>query len=75
MKAAYVWTQAYQAAILETDNEKLQECIQAAKAAIDNRLHELRADHRGPREERQAISDALDGLNVLRRELQVRSSP
>jgi hypothetical protein len=73
MKAHYVWEESYQAAILETDDKKLQNRIQAAKAAIDNRLHDLPADHGGTPEERQAITDALGGLNVLRRELQIRS--
>jgi hypothetical protein len=73
MKAHYVWEESYQAAILETDDKKLQNHIQAAKAAIDNRLHELQFDHGGTPEERQAITDALGGLSVLRRELQMRS--
>jgi hypothetical protein len=33
-----------------------------AKAAIDNRLHELQTEHRGISEERLATSDALAGL-------------
>jgi hypothetical protein len=33
----------------------------------------LQSDHGGTTEERQAITDALGGLNVLRRELQMRS--
>ena len=70
MRADYVWQGSYQAAILETDDKKLPKCIQAAKSAIDNRLHELQLDHTP--EERQAIADALGGLNVLRRELQIR---
>jgi hypothetical protein len=73
MKAHYVWEESYKAAILETDDKKLREHLQAAKAAIDDRLHELQMDHGGTPEERQAIADALGGLNVLRRELQIRS--
>jgi hypothetical protein len=73
MKAAYVWQQPYQAAILETDHGKLPECLHAAKAAIDARLHEMQLDHGGMPEERQAISDALSNLNVIRRELERRS--
>jgi hypothetical protein len=73
MRADYVWQPSYQAAILETDDKKLLNRLQAAKAAIDNRLHELQTDHGGTPEERQAITDALGGLNVLRRELQIRS--
>ena len=63
----------YQAAILETDDNKLPNRLQAAKAAIDNRIHELQTDHGGTPEEWQAITDALGRLNVLRRELQIRS--
>ena len=37
------------------------------------RIHELQTDHGGMPEELQAITDALGGLNVLRRELQIRS--
>jgi hypothetical protein len=73
MKAHYAWEESYEAAILETDDKKLQNRIQAAKAAIDNRLHELQFDHGGRPEERQAITDALGGLSLLRRELQMRS--
>ena len=73
MRADYVWQGSYQAAILETDDKKLPYRLQAAKAAIDDRLHELQFDHGGTPEERQAITDALGGLNGLRRELQTRS--
>jgi hypothetical protein len=73
MKAHYVWGESYEAAILETDCKKLPNRLQAAKASIDNRLHELQFGHGGTPEERQAITDALGGLNVLRRELERRS--
>jgi hypothetical protein len=71
MRADWVWQESYQAAILETDDKKLQNRLQAAKAAIDDRLHELQFDYGGTPEERQAIADALGGLNILRRELQI----
>ncbi len=74
MKAEYAWQETYQAAIIETDDGKLPNRLQVAKAAIDNRLHELQLDHGGNPEERLAISDALAGLNVLRKELETRSS-
>jgi hypothetical protein len=61
------------AALVETNSQKLRERIRAAKSAIDNRLHELQMDHGGTPEERQAITAALDGLNCLRRELQTLS--
>jgi len=74
MKANYVWTEPYQAALLQTADEKLPECLRAAKAAIDARLHELHSDHGGAPDERQAICDALAVLNELRRELEGRKS-
>lgn len=73
MRAGYVWDESYKAAVLETDDKKLPDCIRAAKGAIDTRLHELQTDHGGTPEERLAITDALAGLNVLRRELERRS--
>ena len=74
MRAEYVWEEVYKAAIVETDDGKLPNRIQAAKASIDNRLHDLQMDHGGTPEERQAISDALAGLIILRRELERYSS-
>ena len=73
MTPEYIWQELYQAAIIETDDGKLPNRLRAAKAAIDNLLHELQLDHGGTPEERLAISDALAGLNVLRKELQTRS--
>jgi hypothetical protein len=70
MQGDNVWEEIYKAALLETDTRKLPESLQAAKATIDDRLQVLQADHGGTPEERQAISDALAGLNVLRRELE-----
>lgn len=74
MKTEYVWENAYETAILETDYLKLLELLQAAKSAIDDRLHDLLLDHGGTPEERRAISDALQGLTVLRREVETRFS-
>lgn len=73
MDADYIWAEPYQAALIETDDKKLPLRIRAAKAAIDSRLHELQQDHGGTRDERQAMADALQGLNVLRRELETRT--
>jgi len=70
MSAEYIWEEVYKAALVETDVGKLPTTVQAAKAAIDNRLHELQLDQGGLPEERLAMSDALAGLNILRRELQ-----
>jgi hypothetical protein len=72
MKADYVWEESYKTAILETDDAKLPNRLRAAKGAIDTRLQEMQMDHGGTPEERQAITDALAGLNVLRRELERR---
>ena len=72
MRAEYVWDESYKAAVLETDDKKLRERIQVAKGAIDMRLQEMQMDHGGTPEERQAITDALGGLQVLRRELERR---
>ena len=69
---AKVWEERYCAAVLETDDEKLPKRIQAAKASIDARVHELQSDHGGTPAERHAICDALAKLNVLRRELEAR---
>ena len=73
MKASYVWEELYEAAVLETDDKKLPNRLHAAKAAIDTRLQQLQADHSGTPEERQAISKALTGFVVLRRDLERRS--
>jgi phage FluMu protein gp41 len=73
MKADYAWQELYEAAILETNCEKMQSRVREAKAAIDARLHELQMDHGGTPEETQAVSDALAGLNLLRREIETRS--
>jgi hypothetical protein len=72
MRADYVWEESYKAAILETDDSKMPNRLRAAKGAIDKRLQEMQADHGGTPEERQAITDALAGLNTLRRELESR---
>ena len=72
MRADYVWDESYKAAVLETDDTRMLDRLRAAKGAIDSRLHELQMDHGGTPEERQAITDALRGLQVLRRELERR---
>jgi hypothetical protein len=73
MRPDYVWHKSYKAAVLETDDIKLGEYIRVAKGAIDKRLWEMQMDHGGTPEERQALTDALAALNVLRRELEKRS--
>ncbi|HEX9137772.1 MAG TPA: hypothetical protein VF905_12630, partial [Nitrospirota bacterium] len=73
MKADYAWQELYGAAVLETDNGKLAERLLVLKARIDTRLLELQRDQQVTREERQAIRDALKGLDVLRKDLERRS--
>jgi hypothetical protein len=73
MKADYDWQELYEAALLETNREKMQPRIQAAKTAIEVRLQELQLGHAGTPEERQAVSDALTGLNLLRKKIETRS--
>lgn len=63
-----VWKEAHMAAVLETDNFRMPSRISAAKAAIDQRLHELQQDGGGTTEERLALSKALTSLNILRLE-------
>jgi hypothetical protein len=72
MRADYVWEEVYKAAILETDDEKLPDRIGVAKGAIDQRIQQMQMDHGGTAEERQAVTDALAGISVLRRELERR---
>jgi hypothetical protein len=73
VKTDYPWQEPYAAAVVETKFEKLFPLVREAKAAIDTRLHELQMDHGGTPEERLAISDALAGLNALRRAIEIGS--
>jgi hypothetical protein len=73
MRAEYVWDESYKAAVFETDDKKLPDRIRAAKSTIDTRLQEMQMDYGGAPEEWLAITDALAGLNALRRELERRS--
>jgi hypothetical protein len=77
MNADYIWEKSYKTAILETEDTKLPNCLQVAKAAIDKRLQEIQMNEGGKLqggtpEELQAINDALAELNVLRGELETR---
>jgi len=47
----------------------IEERIQAAENGIRARLLEFSMNHGGTREENQAITDALHGLDVLRKEV------
>lgn len=67
MRASYDWERAFTAVILETDRSKLKGRIDAAQAAIANRLQEMNADHGGTAEERLEIETAQASLEVMRK--------
>ena len=69
IKTKYDWQELYATALLETDWLKIEENIQVAENAIRVRLHEFSMNHGGTPEENQAIEDALNGLNVLRKDV------
>jgi hypothetical protein len=73
MKADYAWQELYEDAVLETDDVKLAKRLPVVMAGIGTRLQELQMHHEVPPEERQAIRDAVRGLDVLRRALETRS--
>lgn len=68
MTSESYWFEFYKTALLETDWTKMQERINAAESAMEERQIVLSADHGGTPEERQALADAITGLRVLRRE-------
>ena len=68
MTTDYNWQESYLAAMLETDWTKMLERLHAAEADIRDRQRVLSEDHGGTAEERQAIVDAINGMNMLRRE-------
>ena len=72
MKAHFDWQELYEAALLETNREKMQPRIRAAKAAIEARLQKMQLGHGGTPKERQAVSDALTGLNLLHKKIETR---
>ncbi len=67
-----LWRRAVEAALNEPDGHKLLDRVHAAETAIFNRLQELARDvasqHSSQRAERQAITDALNTLWVLKRD-------
>ena len=69
IKTKYGWQELYASALLETDWSKIGEKIQVAENGIRARLHEFSMNHGGTPEENQAIEDALNGLNTLRKEV------
>jgi hypothetical protein len=59
------WQTQYEAALMETQREKLPKLIAAAELVIVNRLH-LLVGKAGQEQERIAISDALHALRYVR---------
>jgi hypothetical protein len=69
MDTEYGWIEIFHEALLETDWSIIEERIQQADERIRSRRHEFSLNHGGTPEENQAIEDALNALNVLRREV------
>jgi hypothetical protein len=69
IQTKYGWQQLYATALLETDWSKIDAKIQVAEQGIKTRLHEFSMNHGGTPEENQAIEDALNGLNILRKDV------
>ena len=69
IRTKYGWQELYAAALLETDWSKIEGKIQAAENAIKARLREFSMNHGGTPGENQAIEDALNGLDILRKEV------
>jgi hypothetical protein len=69
IQTKYGWQVLYATALLETDWSKIDAKIQAAENSIGTRLDEFSMNHGGTPEENQAIRDALNGLDILRKEV------
>ena len=69
IQTKYGWQVLYATALLETDWSKIDAKIQAAENSISTRLDEFSMNHGGTPEENQAIQDALNGLDILRKEV------
>jgi hypothetical protein len=65
----YSWQWCYEVAITETDRTHLPALVTAAQAAIDARIAEIQSMNDSTAEERQAITDARNGLRILIDEL------
>ena len=71
MNTKYDWQELYATAILETDWSKIEEKIEVAEDGIRARVHEFSLNHGEMPEEKQAVQDALHGLETLRNEVAV----
>jgi hypothetical protein len=69
MTTEYGWEKLYQAAVLETDWSVIEEQIDAAEGAINDRLLELSRNNDGTPEENEAITNAATALKNLRNEV------
>jgi len=69
IRRSYDWLRPYEVAITETDRTQLPALITAAQAAIDARIAEIKTMNDGTPAERQAITDARNGLRILVNEL------
>ena len=65
----YGWKNLYQEAVLETDWSRIEERIQAAESAINQKLREFSLNHGGTPEENQAITNAVMALEALRNDV------
>jgi predicted nucleic acid-binding Zn-ribbon protein len=63
----FVWEEKYRGALLELSAEELQQRIDAARNAIEQRVEELERTGESSAEEQQAIDDAIRALRVLAR--------
>jgi hypothetical protein len=63
------WKQIYQTAMLEFDGHEIEDKLDAAQVAIEQRKRELSAAATHHPEEWQEIEDALSGLRVLSRDI------
>ena len=61
------WTQLYQLAVLESDPTRLPQRISDARNAILDRIEETLTKPY-PYQERQQLTDALNGLRVVQQE-------
>jgi hypothetical protein len=67
MTLKYPWQRLYQEAALEFDKDKLADKIRLAAEAISARLQELSRVDGDAGSERQALANAMAGLQVLQR--------
>ena len=67
--STYQWHELYKAALLETDWSKMEERIQAAESAIQNRKREFALKFWWHPGGKPALADAINGLSVLRSEV------